>query len=43
MMLIEMKENNLKNDIKKKTLHSTLQHLIYVKLTLQIINRFFLA
>jgi hypothetical protein len=37
MMLIEMKENNLKNDIKKKTLHSTLQHLIYVKITLQII------
>ena len=37
MMLIEMKENNLKNDIKKKTSHSTLQHLIYVKITLQII------
>jgi hypothetical protein len=37
MMLIVMKENNLKNDIKKKTLHSTLQHLIFVKLTLQII------
>ena len=37
-MLIAMKEKNLKNDIKKKTLHSTLQHLIFVKITLQLLS-----
>ena len=40
MMLIAMKGKNLKNDIEKNTLHSTLQHLIYVKITLQIIIYF---
>ena len=39
-MLIAMKGKNLKNDIEKNTLHSTLQHLIYVKITLQIIIYF---